>query len=718
LKNSCIIHYVRNPYKGFLRFIPVTFGQFQEIHFDQFAIYVLGLNYFFVRRTNKGYNVQYQVREKVRARGLMQQSVSSFMKGARERVQMIFQRVGIRIGTCAIAMIAFTGFVTPVTADMSLVWSDEFDGTSLDTGNWTTDIGDGCPSLCGWGNNELEYYRAENVTVSGGNLVLTARQESYGGQWFTSGKVHTRNKQSFLYGRIEMRAKIPTGGGMWPAFWMMPQDDAYGGWAASGEIDIMESVNSTTSIGGAIHYGGSYPDNTFSSGSYSAGGTNFADEFHVYAVEWDTTEIRWYVDDVLYSTKQSSQWYSDGAPGNPLAPFDQEFYIILNAAVGGNLTGCTNPGCITASLPQQFLIDYVRVYQETSNLAPAVSVTYPTEADNPPAGDITIQAAASDTDGSVARVEFYDGATYLGEDTTSPYTYLWTSVAAGCYTISARAFDDEGAFRSDIADVTVGAGCGQAPYPGSPFVLPARIEAEDFDVGGEGVAYHDTDPGNEGNQYRTSEDVDIESCADVGGGYNVGWLRVGEWLEYSVDVPGAGEYAVDVRVASQSAGGTFHIEFNGVDRTGDVTVPVTGGWQAWTTVSATATLAPGPQVMKFIPTAEGFNLNYVNIDVPTALADYSQLPGYALHPCTPNPFNPSTTIAYDLPRPAAVDLIVYDVAGRVVRSLLTAGNVPAGYHEVVWNGRDNAGRAAASGLYFLRLDTGVYSETRRITLVR
>jgi len=275
------------------------------------------------------------------------------------------------------------GALRSASAALSLVWSDEFDGAVLNVANWTIDIGDGCPNLCGWGNNELEYYRAQNVAVTGGNLVLTARNEYYGGRWFTSGKVHSRNKQTFLYGRIEMRAKIPTGGGMWPAFWMMPQDDAYGGWAASGELDIMESVNSTTSITGVIHFGGTWPNNTSSGGSYSPGGINFADDFHVYAVEWEPDQIRWYVDGVLFSTKYAWQWYSDGAPGDPDAPFDQDFYIILNAAVGGNLTGCTSPSCVTAVFPQQYLIDYVRVYQETSNLAPAVLVTYPTEGDNP-----------------------------------------------------------------------------------------------------------------------------------------------------------------------------------------------------------------------------------------------------------------------------------------------------------------------------------------------
>ncbi len=247
----------------------------------------------------------------------------------------------------------------------SLVWADEFEGTVLNADNWTPDIGDGCPDLCGWGNNELQYYRAENVAVSGGNLVLTSIEQPFGGRSFTSGKVTTRDNHSFLYGRVEMRAKIPTGGGMWPAFWMMPQDDIYGSWAASGEIDIMESANNTTWVAGALHFGGSWPDNASTNTTFGPAGVNFSDEFHLYAVEWEPDSIRWYVDDTLFATRTSSQWYSTGAPSNHQAPFDQEFYLLLNTAVGGDYTGCTSPACITASLPQQYLIDYVRVYKET-----------------------------------------------------------------------------------------------------------------------------------------------------------------------------------------------------------------------------------------------------------------------------------------------------------------------------------------------------------------
>ena len=249
--------------------------------------------------------------------------------------------------------------VIPDYPGYHLVWSDEFDGTSLNTSNWSYDIGNGCPSLCGWGNSELEYYRSQNVSVSGGHLIIEARAQTYGGSNSTSGKIHSENKQDFLYGKIEARIKLPKGAGMWPAFWMMPTDSVYGGWAASGEIDIMESANAMYIIGGTIHYGGAYPNDAYSGNTYS-NGTDFSADYHIYSVEWEPTVMRWYVDGVLYSTKTS--WWSSG--GAYPAPFDQRFYIILNLAVGGNYTGVYNWQDVTTNLPQQMLVDWVRVYQK------------------------------------------------------------------------------------------------------------------------------------------------------------------------------------------------------------------------------------------------------------------------------------------------------------------------------------------------------------------
>lgn len=626
------------------------------------------------------------------------------------------------LSTAAIALtfaVAIAALPRPAAATWSLVWADEFNGTSLDAANWAPDIGDGCPDLCGWGNNELQYYRSQNVAVTGGNLVLTARAESFGGRAFTSGKVTTRGKRTFLYGRVEMRAKLPTGGGMWPAFWMMPAADVYGGWAASGEIDIMESANATTTVGGALHYGGSFPDNTSTSGSYSLGGANFADDFHVYAVEWEPDAIRWYVDGTLFMTRTSAQWYSNNAPGNDRAPFDQPFYIILNTAVGGWYTGCTSTACVTASLPQQFLIDYVRVYEDIPNALPVVTITAPGPVATVPAGDIAITAAASDPDGTVAKVEFLNGATLLHIATTPPYAYTWPAVPAGCYTVTVRATDNLGGTADATVDLTVGAGCGQAAWPGVTPVMPGRIQAEDYDIGGAGVAYLDAEPANNGGRYRPAEGVDIENCTDTGGGFNVGWINPGEWIEYTVEVPAAGGYTLRARVASLSGGGSFRLEFNGVDRTGNIVVPNTTGWQTWTTVSAPAFLPAGTHVMRFVPTGAGFNLNWleiaagasaVEVEVPTAAP--------RLLSAHPNPFNPRTVISYELPEPAAVRLTVHDTAGRLVRTLVANAAVAEGRHEVAWDGRDDAGRGLPAGVYHCRLEAGGRATGRALTLLK
>lgn len=630
------------------------------------------------------------------------------------------RKVPLLISSSGLALVGMllAGAMAPAHATYSLVWADEFNGTSLNTGDWSYDIGTGCPTLCGWGNSELEYYRSQNVAVTGGNLVITARAESFGGASFTSGKIKTKGKRSFLYGRIEMRAKLPTGGGIWPAFWMLPEADVYGGWAASGEIDIMEAANATTSVNGTIHFGGSYPGNTFSSGSHSLGGANFADTFHIYAIEWEPDAIRWYVDNVLYFTRTSAQWHSNGAPGNPRAPFDQPFYLLLNAAIGGNYTGCTSPGCVTATFPQQYVVDYVRVYQDIVNVPPTVSITSPGEGSVLPAGTITIEAAASDTDGSIARVEFYHGFALLGQDTTAPYSFPWNSVGNGCYNIVARVIDNLGGVATDEVDITVGSGCGQAPFLGNPFVFPTRVQAEDYDSGGEGVAYHDVDATNNGSQYRTTGGVDIEACGDAGGGFNVGWVNPGEYMEYTTEVPVSGSYTIDIRVASQSTGGAFHLTFNGTNATGNVVVPVTGGWQSWTTVSTTATLNAGPQIMRFVPTASGFNINYFEVvSAPSAVLPDGGPTRNLLYAAFPNPFNRTTAIRYDLQDRGPVRLSIFDVHGRLIKTLVAGETLDAGRHDVAWDGRDEAGRATSAGVYFYRLTLGRYAETRRLIRV-
>ena len=250
----------------------------------------------------------------------------------------------------------------------SLVWSDEFDGSSLNSDNWSIQSGDGAEyGLTAWGNNEKEWYQAENITVNDGNLVITAKQQPTSGYPYTSGRMRSENKVDVKYGRIEARVKTPIGQGLWSAFWMLPTDSQYGGWASGGEIDIMEAVSPGVSADityGTLHYGMPWPFNT------SAGGNaNRApiDAFHTYAIEWEQDEIRWFIDDLHYATVTSDTWWSyyygdneQGYVSNPDAPFDQKFHLLFNLAVGGNWPGDPNPDTV---FPAEMLVDYVRVYQ-------------------------------------------------------------------------------------------------------------------------------------------------------------------------------------------------------------------------------------------------------------------------------------------------------------------------------------------------------------------
>lgn len=254
------------------------------------------------------------------------------------------------------------------SSDMwTLVWSDEFDGDELDTNKWRFQLGTGAEyGLVDWGNNERQYYRAENTRVENGLLMIEARMENFGGKAFTSSRLFTKDTFAKKYGKIEARIKLPAGAGFWPAFWMMPKDDVYGGWAASGEIDIMEANGKfPTRIEGTIHYGGSWPLHTHSGATYHFPPGQDITDFHVYSIEWEPGEIRWYVDGILYSVK--NEWYTIGQgreePYPFPAPFDQEFYLLLNLAIGGHYVGNEVPP--PEAFPAAMEVDYVRVYELT-----------------------------------------------------------------------------------------------------------------------------------------------------------------------------------------------------------------------------------------------------------------------------------------------------------------------------------------------------------------
>ncbi|MFF2480161.1 carbohydrate binding domain-containing protein [Paenibacillus sp. NPDC058071] len=255
--------------------------------------------------------------------------------------------------------------------EWKLVWSDEFDGsgTNLDTNGvnldkWGYQTGTGSQyGLDGWGNQEEQYYRPENIKVEDGKLVITAKTDGYGGKPYTSGRLYTEPTFTKTYGKFEAKMSLPKGNGLWPAFWMMPASSEYGVWASSGEIDIMEARGRLPQeVGGAIHYGRSWPGNKSTSESYHFDNDTDITEEHVYGVEWEPGELRWYVDGQLF--QKINNWDSTGADKAAKyaypAPFDKPFYMILNLAVGGVFD---NVQVDQSKLPAQMTVDYVRVYE-------------------------------------------------------------------------------------------------------------------------------------------------------------------------------------------------------------------------------------------------------------------------------------------------------------------------------------------------------------------
>ncbi len=237
----------------------------------------------------------------------------------------------------------------------NLVWADEFSGTSLDDSKWNIQLGDGCDiGNCGWGNNELQLYAAENISVEDGFLTIIAEKSIENGISYSSARINTRYKGDWTYGRFEARLKLPKGQGIWPAFWMLSTNEPYGGWPRSGEIDIMELVGHEPNVvHGTLHYGEPWPNNGMTTASYTLPNSDFSADFHVFAVEWEEAEIRWFIDGQMYSRKTKSD-----LQGKPW-PFDHNMHLLLNLAVGGNWPGQPSGSTV---FPQPYIIDYVRVY--------------------------------------------------------------------------------------------------------------------------------------------------------------------------------------------------------------------------------------------------------------------------------------------------------------------------------------------------------------------
>lgn len=262
---------------------------------------------------------------------------------------------------CSLLFIVFSGCekvgepppppTDPPKDEWELVWSDEFNGSALDKSIWVQDDGG-----FGWGNNELQYYRAgsSNTYMDKGNLVLVAKKENFQGKSYTSSRMHTWGTKEFLFGKIEVRAKLPKGQGIWPAIWLFPFGREF---PRSGEIDIMELVgHKANEVWGHVHFGNSETDRSYEGEKFVLDNTTFSDDFHNFSIEWERDKIQWFVDGKLFFTITPQTVKQYHYPFN-----DEKFHLILNIAVGGNWPGSPNSSTV---FPQEMRLDYVRYYKK------------------------------------------------------------------------------------------------------------------------------------------------------------------------------------------------------------------------------------------------------------------------------------------------------------------------------------------------------------------
>lgn len=454
-----------------------------------------------------------------------------------------------------------------ISQSWQLVWQDEFtNGIGPD---WVFETGTGSG---GWGNNELQYYRRENATVSNGQLVITARRESFGGMQYTSARMKTQGRKSWRYGRIEARIAMPSFQGVWPAFWMLGDNITSVGWPACGEIDVMEHVNTGGTVHGTMHW----QDHNNTYANYGGSTSTSITSYHVYSIEWDASLIRWFVDGVQYHEAS----IANGVNGTH--EFHNNFFILLNMAIGGNWPGFTIDN---NAFPASMYVDYVRVYQMGSQPPPTGPVTvyrdcnFGGTAVSLPVGNYTLsqlnaRGIPNDWVSSVRVQSGYQVRLYQHDNFGG--TSILKTGDDGCLV------DDN--FNDAASSIVV----SQA---GSSF--STTIQAENFSA---------------------MSGVQTEGTTDAGGGLNVGWIDNGDWMAYNgINIPSSGSYLIEYRVASPS-GGALSLDLNGgATVLGSLNVPATGGWQNWTTASHTVNINAGTYNFGIFAQAGGWNINWWRI---------------------------------------------------------------------------------------------------------
>ncbi len=540
--------------------------------------------------------------------------------------------LSLQVKACDLAGNQASSSVLPISTrsiPWAISWADEFNGTQVDTSKWNFQVGGS-----GWGNGEAQYYtNGTNASVQNGHLVIEARQQTVGSNQYTSSRMNTSNKGDFLYGRIEIRAKLPSTGGTWPAIWTLPTNWSYGNWPDCGEIDIMEHRgNYLNYVFGTIHTG-AY---NHLYGTDQSGGKFFTDvvnTFHTYTLEWYPDHLDWYYDDEIIFTfeneyKTFSEW-----------PYDIPHHLLLNIAVGGSLGGTINHSGVW---PQQMVVDFVRVYDFDLGANDSIPPTDPSNLQANVSGVTVDLSWDLSTDNEyVERYYIYQDSVLIdsvsGSETTLKYLQPLTQ-----YTFGVQAKDFGGNLSSIVSTVATTGDLNEIAIPGV-------FEAED---------------------YIYMNGMQTESCQDVGGGLNMGYIDEGDWLEYYIDVATAGTYYLTTRSAAAWKNGNFEV----LDEAGSTLVtvftPNTGGWQIWeNSVSGGFYLDVGIQLIKIRSLTNEYNLNSFAITANSSGHAFSVEDEFIIEESIyPNPFDGhSLTIEMNTPQDYLF-ITIHSIDGKEVFS--------------------------------------------------
>ena len=540
--------------------------------------------------------------------------------------------LSLQVKACDLAGNQASSSVLPISTrsiPWAISWADEFNGTQVDTSKWNFQVGGS-----GWGNGEAQYYtNGTNASVQNGHLVIEARQQTVGSNQYTSSRMNTSNKGDFLYGRIEIRAKLPSTGGTWPAIWTLPTNWSYGNWPDCGEIDIMEHRgNYLNYVFGTIHTG-AY---NHLYGTDQSGGKFFTDvvnTFHTYTLEWYPDHLDWYYDDEIIFTfeneyKTFSEW-----------PYDIPHHLLLNIAVGGSLGGTIDHSGVW---PQQMVVDFVRVYDFDLGANDSIPPTDPSNLlANISGVTVDLSWDLSTDNEYVERYYIYQDSVLVdsvsGSETTLKYLQPLTQ-----YTFGVQAKDFGGNLSSIVSTVATTGDLNEIAIPGV-------FEAED---------------------YIYMNGMQTESCQDVGGGLNMGYIDEGDWLEYYIDVATAGTYYLTTRSAAAWKNGNFEV----LDEAGSTLVtvftPNTGGWQIWeNSVSGGFYLDAGIQLIKIRSLTNEYNLNSFAITANSSGHAFSVEDEFIIEESIyPNPFDGhSLTIEMNTPQDY-VFITIHSIDGKEVFS--------------------------------------------------